>query len=252
MNRPTFIYPTHIVTGPVTATDTALNYAAANVLEGCEDTAWKPANTTGSKSIIITMGGELPVGQVGILGNYLNGVTLEVRGSTDGFVASDVELSAAAAISTSTFITTYRRFTEGLYTHIKLIFSGHSASFEVQHIACCRAVSLPYLEDGHDPDAFNSNGGHLIGSAGTYLGATQQNSMFTISLDFGQLLTAQYAPFQHWADYCVRTIRPFFYVPDIDQTACYFGWTEAKYKFSAPSKTGSRRLAPIPFTGRRA
>lgn len=252
MNKPAFIYATHLTTAVATATDAATGYAVANVLDATEDTSWRPLDTTGAKTVTINLGGTLPIGQIAVLGNYLNGVTLSVHGSTDGFVASDVELSAAAVIGSSAFITAWRRFTEGLYSHIRLTFSGFAASFEVQHIACCRAVPLPYLEDGHDPDCFQATGTHLVGVAGTYLGASQQNTMLTLSLNFGQITAAQYLPFQLWAEYCVMTMRPFFYVPDIDAPECYFVWVDAKYKFSAPYKNGARKVAPMPVTGRMA
>lgn len=250
MNKPSLIYATHLATATASATDTAAGYAAANVLDATEDTGWKPANTTGAKSITVALDAQMPIGAVAILGQYLNGVTLTVSGSTDNFVASNVELSAAAVINSSVFITAWRMFAENHYSHIKLTFSGFSTSFSIQHIACCRAVPLPYLTDGHDPDAFQSEGTHLIGSAGTYLGATQQRTMRTLNLDFGQITSSQYLPFQLWAEYCIMTIRPFFYVPDIDQPECFFGWADAKYKFSAPYKNGARKVAAIPFTGR--
>jgi len=250
MNRPAFIYPTHLTSATASATDSKTGYPVANVLEGCEDTAWRPATTTGSKVVTIALGGLLPIGQVALLGNYLNSITLEVRGSTDGFVSSNVLLSTAAAINSSAFTTAYRQFTEGLYSHIRLTFSGFSASFEIQHIACCRSVVLPWLDDGHDPDCFQSTGNHLIGTAGTYLGATQQFSQRMLTLDFGHITSAQYPQFQLWAEYCVMTIRPFFYVPDTSLPECYFGYTDAKYKFSAPMKNGVRKIAAIPFTAR--
>lgn len=250
MNRPAFIYPTHMSTATATATDAATGYPAANVLEGVEDTSWRPLNTTGAKSLIVHLGGLLPIGQVGVLGNYLNGVTLEVRGSTDNFAASDVQLSAPAVISSSAFIDAYRQFTENLYTDIKYIFTGFGSAFEVQHVACCRAVPLPFLDDGHDPDCLTPDGSHLVGAVGTYLGSTQRSTMRNLNLDFGQITNAQYPPFQVWAEYCIMRMRPFFYVPNIDQPECYFGWVDAKYKFSAPMKSGARKLAPIPFTGR--
>ncbi|MDD2365178.1 MAG: hypothetical protein PHN84_03345 [Desulfuromonadaceae bacterium] len=252
MNKPSFIYATHLNTATASATDTATNYDIANILEGCEDTAWRPADTSGAKTITIALGGILPIGQVAVLGQYLNGVTMEVRGSDDNFISSDVQLSAPTVIGTSEFITAYRRFTEGLYSHIRVIFSGFAASFEIQFIACCRAVSLPYLEDGHDPDVFQAEGSHLVGVAGTYLGATQRNTMRSLSLSFGQITAGQYPPFQLWAEYCVMTMRPFFFVPDIDQPECYFVWVDAKYKFSAPYRNGVRKLAAIPLTGRMA
>lgn len=250
MNRPSFIYATHLTTATASATDSAIGYPAANVLEGVEDTSWRPLNTIGSKSLTISLGGLLPIGQVAVLGNYLNGVTLEVRGSTDGFVSSDVQLSAPIVITSSVFVTAWRSFTEALYRQVRFIFTGFAGSFEIQHIACCRAVPLPFLEDGHDPDVYQSEGTHLVGVAGTYLGATQQRTMRNLNLDFGQITNAQYLPFIFWAEYCVMTMRPFFYVPDTGAPECYFGWVDAKYKFSAPMKVGARKVAPIPFIGR--
>lgn len=250
MNRPSFIYATHLTTATATATDTASGYAAANVLEGCEDTSWRPADITGSKTLTIALGALLPIGQIAILGQYLNGVTLELRGSTDGFVASDVQLSAESAINSSAFVTAWRSFTEADYSHIRLIFTGFSSTFEVQHVACCRAVSLPFLDDGHDPDTFQAEGTALVGPAGTFLGFTQQRTMRNLTLDFGQITNSQYPHFQLWAESCVMTLRPFFYVPNLDAPECFFGWVDAKYRFSAPSKAGARRLASIPFTGR--
>lgn len=250
MNRPTFIFATHHPTATAYSPSVAAGYAAANILEGTEDTAWKPADTSGSKYIEVLFGGLLPIGQIAILGQYLNGVMLEVRGSTDGFVSSNVQLSAPSVIGSSEFVTAYRRFTESLYSEIVLIFTGFAASFEIQHVACCPAVSLPFLDDGFDQDSFTPSGDHLIGVAGTYLGATQRNTMRNLALDFGQIVNAQYPPFQLWAEYCVMTMRPFFFVPNIDAPECYFGWADAKYKFSAPMKNGARKLAPIPFVGR--
>jgi hypothetical protein len=250
MNKPSFIYPTHLSNATATATDTATGYAAANVLEGCEDTGWRPANITGSKSLTIALGGSLPIGQVALLGQYVNGVTLEVRGSTDGFVSSDVSLSGVTTISSSAFVTAWRSFTEANYSHIKLIFTGFSSSFEINHVACCRAVLLPFLEDGHDPDTFQPEGTALIGTAGTFLGFTQTRTMRNLTLDFGQITSSQYNHFQFWAETCIMTLQPFFYVPNIDGPECYFGWVDAKYKFSAPMKSGARKIAPIPFTGR--
>jgi hypothetical protein len=247
MDKPTFIYPCHYLNATATADDTS--YAAPNVLNGCEDTAWKPSNTTGAKTLIIALGGSLSVGQIAILGTFMYGSTVEIRGSSDGFVSSNFQLSAATMTIPQTI--TWRSFSETSCTHIKLIFSTFTSSFSIRHIAVCRAVSLPYLDDGYDPDAFQAEGTQLIGLSGTYLGATQQRTMLSLSLAFGQVTAAQYTPFEQWADACVKTMLPFFYVPDISQQLCLFGWTDAKYKFSAPYKNGLRKVSAIPFTARR-
>lgn len=248
--KPTFIYSNYPAPAAVTATDTAAGYAAADVLEGCEDSGWKPANTTGSKTLTIDQGASLPVGGVALLADYPNGVTLEIRGSSDNFTGDNVQLSAASVINSASFNTAYRLFTETGKRYLRLIFSGFGASFQVTHVALCRTVTLPYLEDGHDPDAFQPTGSHLVGVSGVYLGATQQCAMRNINLDFGIVTSANYTQFQLWAEACIETMRPFFYVPDIDQPECYFGWVEGKYKFSAPSKLSRHKLAPIPFISR--
>lgn len=247
MNKPTFIYPCHAPAASVSATDTAAGYAAANILEGTEDTAWKPLNTTGAKTLTITLGTTLEIGQVAILGKNLNGVTITVNGHLG---ATNYELSAAAAVTTANDCI-YYQFTPREVDTISLIINGATSTTTIMHVACCRAVSLPYLEDGHDPDAFQSEGTHLISVNGSYLGNTQQRAMMSLSLSFGQVTAGQYTPFEQWADACVKTIRPFFYVPDTDQTTCLFGWTDAKYKFTAPYKNGLRRIGSISFNARR-
>lgn len=250
--RPSFIYSIAPTTATATASDSSVGYDAQNVIEACEDTAWKPANVTGTKTLTLDLALSLPIGAVAILGQYLNGITLEIRGSTDNFSASDVQLSAPAAINTSAFNTAYRRFTEASYRYIRLVMSGFGSSSAIMHVACCRTVDLPYLEDNHDAGAFQSTGTHLVGVSGVYLGASQQCTMRNINLDFGHVSASQFPAFQLWAEACIKTMRPFFYVPDVDQPECFFGWVEGKYKFSAPSKLGRHKLAVIPFVSRYA
>jgi hypothetical protein len=250
--RPSFIYSLAPVTASAAASDTFSGYAAQNVMEACEDTSWKPANVTGDKTLTLDLALILPLGAVAILGQYLNGITLEIRGSSDNFVSSDVQLSAAAVISTAAYNTAYRQFAEVSYRYIRLIMSGFGASSEIYYVAPCRAVSLPWLEDNHDADCFQPTGSHLIGVAGMYLGTSQQCAMRMINLDFGQIPSSQFPAFQLWSEACIRTMRPFFYVPDSTLPECWFGWVDAKYKFSAPSKMGRHKLATIPFTSRLA
>jgi hypothetical protein len=250
--RPSFIYSIAPVTATAAASDTASGYAAQNIMEACEDTSWKPANITGSKTININLGLVLPLGAVAILGQYLNGITLEIRGSNDNFVSDNVQLSAPTVINSPTFNTAYRLFTGVDYQYISLIMSGFGASSEIMHVAACREVSLPYLEDNHDAESYQPTGTHLVAPSGVYLGSSQQSTMRNLTLDFGQIPTSMFPAFQLWAEACIKTMKPFFYVPDVDQPECHFGWADAKYKFSAPSKLGRHKIAAIPFTSRLA
>lgn len=250
MSQPAFLYADYLATATVTATDTDTGYSAADVLESCEDLTWKPANQTGSKSLTIDLGATLLIGAVALVGDFLNGVTLEVRGSTDNFVASDVELSAAAAIATATFVSTWRSWSNGNYRYLRLVFSGMGASFRISHVAACRFDLLPYPEDGHDPDIIQAEGTHLVSVSGYYLGSNQQKTLRPLQLAFGEVTDAEFAVFQRWSDACVKTMQGFFYVPDTAETECFFGWLDPKYKFSAPMKNGMRKMAAIAFNSR--
>ena len=248
MNRPAFIYAAYLPGTTVAATDTAAGYAPADVLEGCEDSGWKPVDTTGSKSLTLDLGGAFLVGALAMTGEYLNGVTLEVRASSDNFALSDVQVSPPASIVN--FTTAWRNWSAGTWRYWRLIFSGIGASFLLHHVALGPFEPLPFHGDGHDPDTFGAEGDHLVSVSGYYLGNSQRRAMRAISLGFGQVTADEYVLFQRWADVCVRTLRPFFYVPDTDGTDCLFGWIDAKYKFSAPYKNGLRDMAKIPFNAR--
>lgn len=248
MDQPLFIFADYLPTATVTATDTASGYAAANVLQAHEDTSWKPADNTGTKTLTFDLTTPLSRGALAIAGEYLNGVSLEVRASTDDFVASDVEISAAAVISDPT--TTYRLWTNAQYRYWRLVFTDLGASTEIYHAALQRQDLLPFLDDGFDPDAYKTEGSHLLAVDGHYLGSVQTRTMRELSLDFGQVTAAEAVLFQRWADACVKTLRAFFFVPDSASATCHFGWVDAKYAFKAPYKKGLRDISAIPFTAR--
>ena len=251
MNQPAFIHCAYAATASASATDTATGYAPADALIATEDpgVAWKPANTTGAKSYTIYLDGPQVIDCLALLGRGLNGITLEVRGSTDNFSTSNVQLSAGAALVGSCIA--WRKWTNSTaYRCIRLNFSGFGSDFLLMYACPTQLQPLPYHADGHDPDVIQAETKHLLSPQKMFLGTTQQNATRPLSLDWGQLTDAEYAPFAAWADNCVATSRPFFYVPDIDQSTVYFGWTDEKYKFSAPYKNGLRDIGKIPFTAR--
>lgn len=248
MLQPLFIYADYLPAAAVTATDTATGYAAADVLQAHEDSSWKPANITGAKSLTFDLSTALSRGAIAVAGEYLNGVTFEVRASTDNFATSDVQISAPAAISSYT--TSYRLFANSIYRYWRLIFTDMGASTEIYHVAIQKQDLLPWHENDPAPEAYKTEGSHLVSPDGHYLGATQTRTMRNLELDFGLILDAEYVIFQRWADSCVKTLRGFFYVPDSSQAACHFGWADAKYVFKAPYKNGMRDLAAIPFVSR--
>lgn len=248
MLQPLFIYADYLPTAAVTATDTATGYAAANILQAHEDSSWKPANVTGTKSLTVDLGTALTRGALAIAGEYLNGVTLEVRASTDNFVTSDVQVSAPAAIAA--FTTTYRLWTNAAYRYWRLIFTNIGTSTEIYHVAIQQQDLLPWHASDPYPEGYKTEGQQLVAVDGHNLGAVQTRTMRNLNLDFGEVLDTEYIIFQRWADSCVKTLRCFFYVADSSQASVYFGWVDPKYEFKAPYKSSIRSLAAIPFVSR--
>jgi hypothetical protein len=169
---------------------------------------------------------------------------------TSGGTAVNIGAQVSAAASLGNAVANWRRFTPASYRYWRLIFSAINSNFFLAHVAMDQLQLLPYHEDGHDPVAHTTDGDDLISPTGLYLGSTQLSCMLDLSLDFGQVTDGEYAPFAAWDAECVRVRRPFFYVPDVDQSTVYFGWAKKGYKFTAPYKRGLRDIGKITFSAR--
>lgn len=248
MAQPLFIFASYLPGAAVSATDTATGYSAANVLQANEDTSWKPADTVGTNDLVIDLGAALPVGAIAIAGEYLLNVTMEVRGSTDNFSSSNVQLVAPFTIEHYT--TAYGLWTNATYRYIKIRLSNVGASTEIYHVAIQQQNLLPYLDDGFDPDSFKTEGEHLIAVDGHLLGSVQSCTLRELALNFGQVTDTEIIPFQRWADACVKTLTGYFFIPDSAETLAHFGWTDSKYTFKTPYKSGLRTVGVIPYISR--
>lgn len=248
MNQPLFIYADYLPTTTVIATDTAAGYSAASVLQAHEDTSHKFADDNGTKTLTFDLTAPLSRGAVAIAGEYLAGITLEIRASTDNFVASDVQVSAPAVISTP--VTAYRLWENTSYRYWRLVFTDLGASTEIYHAAIQQQALLPFMEDGFDPDSYKTDGSQLIAVDGHYLGAIQTRTLREQSLEFGQVTDDEALLFQRWADACIKTIQGFFFIPDTAEATCHFGWVDAKYVFKSQRKLGLREIGAIPFRAR--
>lgn len=248
MLQPLFIYSDYLSTATVTATDTKAGLAALDILQAEEDNVWQPLNTTGSKSLTIDLGIAQDIGAIGIVGDYLASVTLEVRASTDNFSVSNVLMSAADTMAD--YITHCRLWANATYRYWRFTFTGMGAAFAVAHIALCQQNLLPWMDDGADLDAYQSEGTSLVSPDGRFLGAARLRTMRTIPAKWGQISASEYIPFQRWGDAALKNIRPFFFVPDSSLPGCYFAWCDPKQKFSAPMSNGLRNIGSITMTAR--
>ena len=249
MKQPLLIYANYLPTAAVTATDTAAGLDPNDVLQAEEDNVWQPLNATGPKNLVIDLGASQELGCLGLVGESLNGVILEVRASSDNFVTSDVQMSAPATIDD--FISTWRAWGNATYRYWKLVFSNLGASFLVAHLALCHFDFLPWFSDGMDPDAYQTTGYQLTSPGGHYLGSNRLRTMRSIDLMWGKVTDAHYALFQAWAEVCVHQMNAFFLVPDSSQATCYFCWlSDPKFTWKVPRQGGVRTMPTIAVTSR--
>lgn len=245
--QPAFIYATYAAGVTVTDSPDSANYDPANVLQPDEVSGWKPANLTGSHSLIFNLQTPVPLEHVAICGKALNGVTLEIRGSSDNFATSDVQVLAATVLSGERAARC--SFTQATYQYFKFSFSGHGSTFMVKHIAD-RLALLPFINDGFCEFPLESDGDHLISHEGLFLGSVTSKVMRSFSLDFGQLTFAELPTFDAWANSCIKTAQGFFFIPNTAEDTIYFGWVDKGYKYQPTQKTGLYSLGAIPFQAR--
>lgn len=247
MDKPAFLFCNHDDSASVTATDTQAGLDVNDVLYATEDTFWKPLNTTGTKAVVVDRNVTTYFNTLSLLGISLDGVALEIRGSTDNFVASDDQLISGVIVSdiNSAWIS----FSGGEYRYIKLNFTGFDTDFAVSFVCFSELVKLPYLEKDYDPDNMKATGKHMVSSSGMYIGFNLQKNMAEFDIVFGQVTEYEYNYFYNWRQNCIKTMNPFFFVPDVSEDAIYFGWLD-NASFSAPLENGMRVMGNIKFVTR--
>lgn len=245
--QPAFIYATYAAGVTVTDSPDSAAFDPNSVLQADEVSGWKPANLTGSHSLIYDYQAAVPLEHVAMCGKGMNGVTLEIRGSSDNFASSDVQLLAPTVLVGN--LAAWVSFTQATYRYIKYIYSGHGSTFTIKHIAAGLAL-LPFLNDGFCELPLESDGDHLISHEGLFLGSVTSKVMRSFSLDFGQLTFAELPTFDAWVNNCIKKAQGFFFIPNTGEETIYFGWVDKGYKYQPTRKNGLYSLAAIPFMAR--
>ena len=245
MEQPSFIYANYPVGATVTGQQLAAGQTAADVLQPDEDTFVSPA--VNYLTLTFDMLAPYAVGCFAVAGEMLDGVNMELRGSSDNFVSSNNVISVGSAVIGD--VAVWRAFNLIAYRYYRLTVTATSAT-RLYHVALAPLYLFPWMDDGADLDKFQTESTFLISPRGHFLGAQKNKTELKLSLNWGQVTEAEYVLFEAWAISCVQTPRPFFFIPDTGSTVCRFGYTDPKYAFSAPMKNGLRNLATIPFTAR--
>lgn len=253
MGRPTFIYGENPAAATVTATDSAANSAPGNVLHPGEDSHWAPLNQTGAKSVVIDYGSARPFDSIAFLGEYLDGTTVEVRGSTDNFVASDVQVSPPAALSAG-INAAWRAVASSSYRYVKYIFTTFSSALKVCGILATVKPSLPALKLAVDEYAVDVTLKTQMSEAGFYSGSVRARTLQPLGLDFGIVQNAEFADLGAWILDGAGAGLPLFLVPDVDQAGVYFCWLE-RVRLRAPwldVRNTARKVSPFTVMTRRS
>lgn len=246
-NKPVFLFYNYDEGASVTATDSQVGLDPGDVVYSSEDTFWKPLNVTGSKELIIDRNETTYFNTIALLGIALDGVTMELRVSTDNFVASDELL--VSRILDSSVNASWIPHSGSEYRYMKLIFTNFDSDFAVSFVCPADAIRLPFLEKDFDPDQVVATGDHLVSSSGMYIGFNLQKSMSELTISVGEITPEEYNEIFAWRDGCVKRMLPFFFVPDFRENAIYFGWLPDK-KFSAPLVDGMRVVGDLRFMTR--
>lgn len=244
---PAFIYYPGDVAAVSDSPDSS-SYTPADVLEADELNGWAPASTTGDHALIFDFGTATPISCIALAGSGMDGIALEIRGSTDNFSSSDVAVSAEAALSGDAYA--WRSFTQAEYRYYKLIFSGHGTDFIVYHAVLQLLQPLPYLEDGACLSPLTTDGTALISQQGLRLGSVINKVSRRFNLDWGQVTAAELAYFTAWAERCLPLLQPFFFIPDINQPVAHFGSVDDKTDWQPKMKHGLYDPSKLVFTAR--
>ena len=247
MSQPTILFCDYATSASVTASSTLSGTDAEDILISTEDTSHSPSSTS-SYNIVIDAGSAITADAVAFLGALLDGVTVEIRGSTDNFAASDVQVLAGAPL-VGNINAAWTTFDSASFRYWKFNVSGHASTIRIAHICLDVAVSFPYFEK--DPDIVNvkPEAKQLVSQGGVYVGTNQTKSMRELKMDWGGVTEADLAVIQTWSVRSIETVRSFFLVPDQAETDVFFGWLEAG-EFSAPLENGLHQVKANTMTTR--
>lgn len=157
----------HLAAGPLTASSTAAGYAAASLADFRPYTWWKP--TSMPAHVVVDAGSVKAADMLAVFGHDLGskGATIEVRGSTDNFVTSDVLIASKTPTSDDPFFIVWNSVS---YRYWRLRVSGAS----VVSLACPilgPALVLPVgLEAPFDPVGRRIDGRRIRNNDGQPLG----------------------------------------------------------------------------------
>ena len=243
MGKPAFLYRTYLPTATALATDSHAGTSPGDVLGSTEDVFWRPLNTAGEKILTFNFDEALNINGVGIVGAGLDGVTITVEGSADAAFTTPIALATGINLD-GAVNAAWTPWAGAPYQHVRIKFTTFGDDFRVAHVIFPFYSDAPFLEEDWTPDRIDETGKVLESAGGLFLGANQIKTMRKLPLNFGDVDSVEFAILRDWAKNCIETLNPFVFVPDVDETQCFYGWLD-KPSFSAPFVNGMYHIEAL-------
>jgi hypothetical protein len=186
---------------------------------------------------------------VALLADNATEVVCTITASDDSGFATEMVMGAVILSGPAGWLDLRSNTTA--YRYWKVKFGNIGSTFIVRHVRFGGLNLLPFMDDGFDKDRYQVKGSQLISSSGYYIGSVRQATMRTIPLNFGQVTETELGVIRTFAEQAIAQLQPFFFVPYVDSTDCYWAWCDDKQDFSAPQRLGLFDVATIDITARR-
>lgn len=233
---PKCLFDSRLDDGTPAASTTATGYDVLNLRDWRPYTAWQP--TALPATVTVDCGSAQAADYWAIYGHdlYTQGCTIELRGSTDNFAASNVLVDTVTPSSNDAFV---RHFASVSYRYWRLRITGGATMPSIKIAAMGVAFDIPmYLSSGFDPMGRDPMGVLNRSEAGHPLGRTVQWERWQQRLQFEHLTWTWLR--NSWVDAWEDHIRddPFIFQWDQSGHASEIYLVNAEGGFDAPHVPG--------------
>lgn len=236
MGVPRIYYDNRLRDAAPSASSTMAGYDVLNLRDFRPYTWWQAETLPATVSV--DCGSAQAVNYWGLYGHNLAtyGCTIQLRGSTDNFVSSDVLVDSCTPSTNSPFI---RTIGSTSYRYWRQRITGASPP-KVAIALMGASLDLPvYMEEGFDPTMRNPEGIYNRSVKGHPLGRVTEYEEWAAQLKFG-LVSWSWVR-QSWTPAWTTWLRdnPFLFAWDLDSYPAEVFLLVAKDKFTSPHKPGS-------------
>lgn len=246
---PAFYYDNRLSDATPVASSTALDFNVLNLRDWRNYTWWKPEALPAT--VTVNCGSAKAADYLLVWGHnlYTCGATIELRGSTDNFGASDVLVATKTPTSDAPFLV---RFSSTTYTYWRARVTGPVVP-SIAILSFGTALVIPtYLEEGFDPLGREVKGSVNRSEKGNPLGSVFEYESYDRSLTFPWLTWSWLRSNWEVAWAAHLRFKPFVFAWDPGDHATELVYANPAPKYSAPHRPGSYGDLQVGIVGLRS